>query len=73
MIACRASRYVFAFQASLDSHEDVRAVRGNGGYGRDPPSGSAKITQISESQGMFLLRKVLPQTRICSCCPSASR
>ncbi len=25
----------FAFQASLDSHEDVRAVRGNGNYGGD--------------------------------------
>jgi hypothetical protein len=25
----------FAFQSSLDSHEDVRAVRGNGSYGRD--------------------------------------
>jgi hypothetical protein len=25
----------FAFQASLDSHEDVRAVRGNGSYGLD--------------------------------------
>ena len=25
----------FAFQASLDSHKDVRAVRGNGSYGRD--------------------------------------
>jgi len=25
----------FAFQSSLDLHEDVRAVRGNGSYGRD--------------------------------------
>src|SRR5260370_25369148 len=44
----------FAFQASLDSHEDVRAVRGNGSNGRD-----ASKEQNSICAGISDIRKFL--------------
>jgi hypothetical protein len=46
----------FAFQASLDSHEDVRAVRGNGSYGLD-----ASKEQNSICAGISDIRKFLKQ------------
>jgi hypothetical protein len=46
----------FAFQASLDSHEDVRAVRGNGSNGRD-----ASKEQNSICAGISDIRKFLEQ------------
>jgi hypothetical protein len=46
----------FAFQASLDSHEDVRAVRGNGSNGRD-----ASKEQNSICAGISDIRKFLKQ------------
>lgn len=46
----------FVFQASLDSHEDVRAVRGNGSYGRD-----ASKEQNSICAGISDIRKSFEQ------------
>ncbi len=47
----------FAFQAPLDSHEDMRAVRGNGSYGRD-----ASKEQYSICTGIGDIRKFLEES-----------
>src|SRR5208283_5740481 len=46
----------FAFETALDSHEDMRAVRGNGSYGRD-----ASKEQYSICTGISDIRKFLEQ------------